>query len=107
MRYIKMFIAGLAFPSFLIPFIYLTIWYLGISNIYTHPFIHFIPLIWGIWNIISLKWLTDLLPGGADVKLLLTGAIFFTLSSLFAGSFGSKYLLFLVIRVLLPTSLLL
>lgn len=75
MRFIKIFIAGMAFPSFLIPFLLLFAWLAGRTEILAHPFIHFIPLIWGVWNILYFTWLEGVLPGDQKVKLLLTGGI--------------------------------
>jgi hypothetical protein len=87
MNYVKMFIAGIAFPTVLLPFIMLFAWSLGYSEILTIPFIHFIPLIWGIWNILYFVFFAKVLPGSFPVKLLLTGGILGLLIALY-GVFG-------------------
>ncbi len=75
MKYLKVFIAGLTFPCIVLPF-----WLLFISSefnpsVYTHPAIYFVPLIWGVWNIVYFAFLSKVLPGNSTIKLLLTGAI--------------------------------
>jgi len=54
MKYLKAFIAGLAFPATLLPFIYLILYSAGHQAIHTQPlqFIPlFIPLVFGLWNV--------------------------------------------------------
>lgn len=75
MKYIKMFIAGLAFPSVLVPFLLSIGLLAGKPQILTITFLHFIPLIWGIWNILYFVFFKDILPGSEATKLLLTGGI--------------------------------
>mgnify|MGYP001262277353 CR=1 FL=1 len=74
MRYIKIFIEGIAFPSTILPCLLLIAWYLGKTQIFNIPFLHFIPVIWGIWNILYFSICSKILPGNSTVRLLLTGA---------------------------------
>lgn len=75
MRYIRMFIAGAIFPSILLPFIFLFAWITGKTHIFTVPFLHILPIVWGIWNILYFTVFTKKLPGNSIVKFLITGAI--------------------------------
>jgi hypothetical protein len=75
MKYIKIFIAGIAFPSTLLPCLLLIAWILGKIQIFTIPFLHFIPVIWGIWNILYFSLFAKILSGNLIVKLLITGAV--------------------------------
>lgn len=75
MKYIKMFIAGIAFPSTLIPFLLLTAQGFGKTQALTIPFLHFIPLIWGIWNILYFTFFLRLLPKNRTMSLAITGAV--------------------------------
>lgn len=74
MRYLKMFIAGLAFPSTLLPFLLLAAWNAGNTQMFTVPFLHFIPIAWGIWNVLYFVVFTKILPWNRTIKLLVTGA---------------------------------
>lgn len=75
MRSLKMFISGMAFPSFIIPFLLLLAWQTGRSQLLTNPLVHFIPLIWGIWNILYFAFFSKILPGNSRSKLMFTGGI--------------------------------
>lgn len=75
MKYIKMFIAGLTFPSVLLPCMLLMAWAFGKTQIFTIPFLHFIPVIWGIWNILYFTCFLKVLPQNSTVRLLITGAV--------------------------------
>ena len=75
MKYTKMFIAGLALPSVLLPFLLLFAWMGGFPQLLTVPFLHFIPLLWGIWNIVYFVFLEKILPGNSTIQMLLTGGI--------------------------------
>lgn len=88
MRYVKMFIAGMAFPCFLIPFLLLIAWLLGNTSPLTHPFPHFIPLLWGVWNILYLSLFERIFPGNALARSLLTGGLL----GLFVAIYGVFWL---------------
>lgn len=75
MKYIKMFISGMALPSFIIPFLVIAALNYGKSQIIGQPFLHFIPLIWGVWNILYFLIFTKILPGNTTIRILLTGGI--------------------------------
>lgn len=75
MKYIKIFIAGIAFPSTLLPCLLLIAWIFGKTQIFDVPFLHFIPVIWAIWNILYFSLFSKILPGSSVVKLLITGAV--------------------------------
>jgi len=52
MKYLKAFIAGLAFPATIFPIIYFIISSVeGLAVLRTLP-IYFVPLAWGVWNVI-------------------------------------------------------
>lgn len=74
MKYIKMFIAGIALPSTLVPFLLCLAKYAGKPQLLDIPFLHFIPLLWGVWNILYFTWF-DKIELRETPRLLLTGAI--------------------------------
>lgn len=71
MRNLKIFIAGLTFPSIIIPFLLLIAWLFGKTQILAHPVVHFIPLIWGVWNLLYFK----LFSGESTIQLFCFGAV--------------------------------
>lgn len=75
MRYLKMFIAGMTVPSIILPLLMLIVHGLGKSQILTIPFFHFIPWIWGIWNILYFVFFFKYLPQNTSLRLLITGAV--------------------------------
>ncbi len=84
MRYLKMFIAGMTIPSFVLPLLMLVAQEAGKSQILTIPFFHFIPWIWGIWNILYFVFFLQYLPQNDSYRLLITGAVL----GLLVASFG-------------------
>lgn len=87
MKYIKMFIAGIAFPSTLLPFLLLIAVPFGKPQVLTIPFLHFIPLIWGVWNILYFTCFFKMLPENTTTRLLLTGGVLGFLVAVY-GVFG-------------------
>lgn len=75
MKYVRIFIAGMAFPSILLPFLFFLAWVFGKTQIFSIPFLHFIPLIWGIWNILYFTYFLKKFPQNPTVRLLITGGI--------------------------------
>lgn len=75
MKWLKAFIAGIVVPSIILPILVLILNYLGKTQVLTHPFLHFIPVIWGLWNIFYFLYLKNVLPENQDTRLLITGAI--------------------------------
>lgn len=75
MKLLKSFIAGIVVPSIILPIIILLAVYLGKSQILTIPFLHFIPVIWGIWNMLYFTVFKNILPENQDTRLLITGAL--------------------------------
>ena len=75
MKYIKVFIAGMIFPSIILPCLLFIAWISGRSQLLMIPFVHFIPLIWGAWNVLYFSYFTHALPGNTAIKLLITGGI--------------------------------
>lgn len=70
-----MFIAGIAFPTILVPFLISIGLLIGNHEFVTIPFLHFVPLIWGFWNIFYFVFLKKVLPGSSTVQLAITGAL--------------------------------
>lgn len=75
MKYIKIFIAGLAFPSTVLPCLLLIASMFGKTQIFTIPFLHFIPVLWGIWNLLYFSLFSKILPENSSARLLITGAV--------------------------------
>lgn len=72
---IKAWIAGSALPSLVLPFVLCLALRLDRPQVLNIPFLHFIPLIWGVWNILYFLILKKILPGDANTRLLLAGAL--------------------------------
>lgn len=70
---LKAFIAGLVVPSVILPLILCTALHVEKSQILMIPFLHFIPLIWGGWNVIYFL-LFKHLSTDVNGRLLITGA---------------------------------
>jgi hypothetical protein len=71
----RAFISGIIIPSIFIPF-GLTIWaILGHREVMNELFVHWLPIIWGLWNVFYFAKLRDYLPVRQDLSLFLTGAI--------------------------------
>lgn len=88
MKVFKEFVAGLIVPSIFVPF-GLTLWtYLGHREILNILTLHWLPIIWGVWNVIYFLGLKNILPGSKDDRLFLTGAIL----GLIIGLVGVFYL---------------
>jgi len=57
MRFFKAYVVGMFFPGILVPFIYLIPRYFGYGPFVNHPFQILalsIPVIWGLWNTITV-----------------------------------------------------
>ena len=74
-KYIKAFIAGITLPSLLLPLLLSIAWFLGKFQILNIFFLHFIPIIWGIWNVLYFAFFQEILPKNLNVRLLITGAV--------------------------------
>ena len=72
---IRAFIAGIVFPSTLLPVALYLLMSLGRTGVLAVPSIHLIPLLWGIWNVLYFAFLRHVLPTNLDLRLFLTGAI--------------------------------
>lgn len=75
MRYLKIFISGLVLPTVLLPFLLLIISEEGKSQLLTLPFIHFLPLIWGIWNVLYFIIFFRFLPENRFFSFAIWGAV--------------------------------
>jgi len=75
MNHIKAFISGLVVPSIILPLVVVIAMETGKGQVLTHPFIHFIPWIWGIWNVLYFAFFKDFLPKNLEASLLITGAV--------------------------------
>lgn len=75
MLYVKAFISGMLIPSILVPILLL------IASIFSNPAVltikslHFIPILWGIWNILYFSTFRNILPGTENIKIFITGAV--------------------------------
>lgn len=75
MNYIRPFVSGLALPATFLPLAILILWATGKTDVILMPSIHFIPIIWGLWNVIYFALFRNLFPINLDLRLFLTGAI--------------------------------
>jgi hypothetical protein len=83
MRYLKAFIAGLAFPATVFPIIYSVILSVeALSPLRMLP-LYFIPLAWGIWNVLYFAVGKRCPIKNQNYRLWATGAILGFLLALF------------------------
>lgn len=75
MTYLRAFIAGLVLPSVIVPLGILSALTVHKPQLLENPFVHFIPIIWGIWNILFFAYFNRVLPGNLNTRLIITGAI--------------------------------
>ncbi len=75
MKYLKAFIAGIACPSTLLPFLLCLAVLADKPQVLSIPFLHFIPIIWGIWNVLYIAFAKDTFPKDEIASMLATGAI--------------------------------
>jgi hypothetical protein len=73
MNLFRAFIAGTVFPTIFLPVILIIAMYNGKSQLLEVPVVHFIPIIWGIWNLLYFLICKEFLPGGVIGKYILTG----------------------------------
>jgi len=65
--------AGIFLPTILMPFILLIFENLGAGVVVTLIFIHFIPVLWGVWNVLDFWICRRFLPEGKTFRSLLVG----------------------------------
>ena len=75
MDIVRAYAAGAVLPALLMPFILLWFSFAGFQDVATMPFFHFIPFMWGVWNVLFNTVLKDSIPGGRATRLFVTGAI--------------------------------
>jgi hypothetical protein len=75
MLYLRAFMSGIAIPTALLPIILCIGLALGKNELLSVPLLHYIPVIWGIWNVLYFLVFRDFLPGREGLKYLITGAI--------------------------------
>lgn len=84
MDLIKAFVSGVAVPSILLPFILCGALMFGEPQVLTVPFLHFLPLIWGVWNILYILFFKRLFPGDANTRLQVAGGVLGLLVAIYA-----------------------
>lgn len=75
MNLFRGFIAGIVLPTILLPILLFTAIHYGKEEILTIPFIHLIPVIWGIWYLLYFFIFKHILPGSFTLKYFITGAV--------------------------------
>lgn len=83
MKYFRAFVAGTVFPTLFLPIMVCIAVASGKSQILLQPFIHWLPVIWGLWNLLFFYG-RNLLPQNENVALSLAGAVLGLLVALFA-----------------------
>ena len=74
MNHLRAFIAGIAFPSVILPIFLCFAVFFQREELLSVVFVHIIPLIWGVWNVLYFAVCKEKLPGDENTKLLITGA---------------------------------
>lgn len=88
MKLLKAFIAGIVVPSIILPIILTILLLLGRKDLLSIPFLHFIPIIWGFWNMFYFAFLKyALIDRTQNQRLFMSGAILGLLIALFGTFF--------------------
>lgn len=68
MKAFRALISGIVFPTLFLPVLLCLASFLSKPLIYQVPFLHWLPLIWGVWNILYVfilkKWMPIAVAGG-------------------------------------------
>lgn len=75
MNLFRAFIAGTVLPTIVLPIVLLTAIYNGKSELLDVPIVHFIPVIWGIWNLLYFAICKNFLPGGVIGRYIISGGL--------------------------------
>lgn len=75
MNYVKAFAAGITVPSIILPVVLYIASTTGHSQILNVLFLHLIPLIWGVWNILHVTFFHELLKKDMNIEWLVSGAV--------------------------------
>jgi len=59
MKYFRAFIAGTVFPTILLPIMVCILAYSGKKEVLQVPFLHWLPVIWGLWNALYIYTLKN------------------------------------------------
>lgn len=78
-----MFGAGIIFPSIVVPFLILIFYILGKKELISILFLHFLPILWGIWNVLYFTVFHKILPRNETLRYLITGGVLGLLIALF------------------------
>lgn len=84
MNLFRAFIAGTVFPTIVLPILLLCAIFYGKSELLDVPLVHFIPVIWGIWNALYFAFCKNCLPGGVIGRYIISGGILGLILALFA-----------------------
>lgn len=84
MNLVKAFVAGVAVPSILLPFLLWGALAFGKPQVLSIAFLHFIPLIWGVWNILYIAVFKRVFPGDANTRLQVAGGVLGLLLAIYA-----------------------
>lgn len=69
----RAFIAGLVIPSIILPIALCVAYSYGNTQLLEVPIVHWIPVIWGVWNALYFAICKDFLPGGLTIRHFLAG----------------------------------
>lgn len=72
---IKAFAVGAALPAFFLPIVTTCMMLTGRQDLAQEQALHFMPLLWGVWNSLYMIWCRTWLPGTRAVRLALSGAL--------------------------------
>lgn len=75
MKYLRAFIAGIVVPTILVPIGLYTAAEVGKTELLQIPFLHLLPILWGIWNVLYFALFKRILPIDINLRLIITGAV--------------------------------
>lgn len=89
MHHFKAFVAGTVVPTIILPVAVFVLLRTGNESLLQVPLLHFLPLIWGLWNAFYLAVLRNFLPKDENTQIAIAGAILGLLVALW-GVFVSQ-----------------
>jgi len=94
MIHLKRFLVGLALPSVVLPFLLLSVYMANKPAFLGIPFLYFIPMIWGIWNILDHAIFKEISSKDKLLHALIVGAVLgFLVTSIGVYCFDASRLL--------------
>lgn len=75
--------AGIVVPNLLLPIALFTAWKFGAEQLFQIGFLHFVPLIWGIWNVLYFALFKRICRADKSRRLWTVGGLLGLLTAIY------------------------